>query len=493
MFDYHALAPDFIVAGTVLAVLGADLFLPRERKWLAAVVGILGLTVALIPIVTLAASDDSVRSMMDGSYVIDDFALVLKAFFILTGYIVLLMSVAYVEADRYYQGEYYFLVLASLLGGMVMASSRDLISLFVGLELVSGPAFLLAGWKKADARSNEAALKFFIIGVLSAAILLYGMSLVYGMTGSLSFDGIREASASVAEEPVFVLGILLVLVGFGFKVSAVPFHFWAPDTYEGAPTPVTAYLSVGSKAAGFVGILLVSYVAFAGAPEIWGPALWILAALSMIVGNLIALRQENIVRLLAYSSIAHAGFMLVPFAAAALVEGDSLNQAFEATVTYVLIYGIMNLGAFAVVIAAARRTGSGQIRDWSGLGSYAPGISILLTLFFFSLAGIPPLAGWYAKFVMFLAVLQNANGWTIALAAIAALNAVIALYYYARVVQSVWMDPAPDEVAPDPEPSGVAPSLGLAFGMLAVAVIVVGVFPEAVGQFAKAASAIAGG
>lgn len=493
MFDYHALAPDFIVAGTVLAVLGADLFLPPSRKWVSAAIGILGLTLALIPIFTLAASDDQVRAMLDGSYVIDDFALVLKVFFILTGYVVLLMSVAYVEGDRYYQGEYYFLVLASLLGGMVMASSRDLVSLFVGLELVSGPAFLLAGWRKADSRSNEAALKFFVIGVLSAAILAYGMSLVYGMTGSLNFDDIRSASASVAEEPVFVLGILLVLVGFGFKVSAVPFHFWAPDTYEGAPTPVTAYLSVGSKAAGFVGILLVSYIAFAGAPDIWGPALWILAALSMIVGNLVALRQENIVRLLAYSSIAHAGFMLVPFAAAGLVEGESLNQAFEATVSYVLIYGIMNLGAFAVVIAGARRTGSGRISDWAGLGSYAPGIGVLLTLFFFSLAGIPPLAGWYAKFVMFLAVLQNANGWTVTLAAIAALNAVIALYYYARVVQSVWMDAAPAERTADPAPAPVAPSLTLAFGMLAVAVVVVGVYPEAIGRFAEAAAAIAGG
>ncbi|MDH3605833.1 MAG: NADH-quinone oxidoreductase subunit N [Acidimicrobiia bacterium] len=493
MFDYHALAPDFIVAGTVLAVLGADLFLPAGRKWLSAVVGILGLTLALIPIATLAAGDEGVRAMLDGSYVIDDFALVLKVFFILTGYIVLLMSVAYIEEDRYYQGEYYFLLLASLLGGMVMASSRDLVTLFVGLELVSGPAFLLAGWRKADSRSNEAALKFFVIGVLSAAILVYGMSLVYGMTGSLTFEGIRAASASVAEEPVFVLGILLVLVGFGFKISAVPFHFWAPDTYEGAPTPVTAYLSVGSKAAGFVGVLLVTYVAFGGAPDIWGPTLWILAALSMVVGNLIALRQENIVRLLAYSSIAHAGFMLVPFAAAGLVEGASLNQAFEATVSYVLIYGIMNLGAFAVVIAAARRTGSGQIRDWAGLGSYAPGISILLTLFLFSLAGIPPLAGWYAKFVMFLAVLQDANGWTIVLAAIAAVNAVIALYYYARVVQSVWMDAPPEHINPEPEPTGVSPSLGLAFGMLAVAVVVVGVFPELIAQFAKAASLIAGG
>lgn len=232
MFDYHALAPDFIVAGTVLAVLGADLFLPQERKWLSAVVGIVGLTLALVPIFTLAAGDDAVRSMMDGSYVVDDFALVLKVFFILTGYVVLLMSVAYLEGDRYYQGEYYFLVLASLLGGMVMASSRDLVTLFVALELVSGPAFLLAGWRKGDTRSNEAALKFFIIGVLSAALLLFGMSLVYGTTGELTFVGIRAASVGLVDQPLFTIGVLFVLLGFGFKVSAVPLHFWTPDTYE---------------------------------------------------------------------------------------------------------------------------------------------------------------------------------------------------------------------------------------------------------------------
>ncbi len=493
MLDYHALAPDFIVAGTVLAVLGADLFLPPERKWWSAVIGIFGLTLALIPIFTLAVDDSSLRSMFGGSYVIDDFALVLKVFFIVTGYLVLLMSVSYLESDRYYQGEYYFLVLASLLGGMVMASSRDLITLFVGLELVSGPAFLLAGWRKGDPKSNEAALKFFIIGVLSAAILLYGMSLVYGMTGGLTFEAIRAGSATVSDEPVFVLGILLVLVGFGFKVSAVPFHFWAPDTYEGAPTPVTAYLSVGSKAAGFVGVLLVSYLAFAESAEIWGPALWILAVLSMLVGNLVALRQENLVRLLAYSSIAHAGFMLVPFAAASLLDEGAREKAFAATLTYVLIYGIMNLGAFAVIIAGARRVGSGQLSDWAGLGSYAPGLGVLLTIFFFSLAGIPPLAGWFAKFVMFQAVLQSANGWTVALAAIAAVNAVIALYYYAKVVKAVWMDPVPDSVSPQGVPGQVAPSLGLALGILAVGVIVAGVYPSVISEFTKAASFLAGG
>ena len=203
--------------------------------------------------------------------------------------------------------------------------------------------------------------------------------------------------------------MLFVLVGFGFKVAAVPFHFWAPDTYQGAPLPVAAYLSVGSKGAGFVGLLTICYSAFAGARDIWGPALWILAALTMTLGNLTALRQTNVVRLLGYSSIAHAGFMLVPFAMAAAFEGAALQDAFFGSLTYLLVYAFMNLGAFAAVIAVAERTGSGEIDDWAGLARYAPGLASLLGVFFFSLAGIPPLAGWFAKFVMFKAVLGDSG------------------------------------------------------------------------------------
>ena len=340
--------------------------------------------------------------MLGGAYVVDDFALVLKAVFIVGGYLVLLMSVSYIESDRYYQGEYYLLLLTSILGSLIMASSRDLITLFVGLELVTGPLFLLAGWRKGDPKSNEASLKFFILGVLSTAILLYGMSFLYGLTGSVTYDGIRTASASLLDSGAFRLAVLFTLVGFGFKITAVPFHFWAPDTYEGAPTPVTAYLSVGSKAAGFVGLLLLCYKAFPSVTEIWGPALWVLAALSMTLGNLTALRQDNIVRMLAYSSIAQGGFILVPFAAAAVTTDRSvIEEAASATIVYVIIYAFMNLGAFAVVIAAARRTGTAMIDGWAGMWRYAPRLATLGAIFFFSLAGIPPLAGWYAKFAMF--------------------------------------------------------------------------------------------
>ena len=239
--------------------------------------------------------------------------------------------------------------------------------------------------------------------------------------------------------------MLFVLVGFGFKVSAVPFHFWAPDTYQGAPLPVAAYLSVGSKAAGFVGLLTICYSAFAGARDIWGPALWILAALTMTLGNLTALRQSNVVRLLGYSSVAHAGFMLVPFAMAAAFEGAALQDAFFGSLTYLLVYAFMNLGAFAAVIAIAERTGSREIDDWAGLARYAPGLASLLGVFFFSLAGIPPLAGWFAKFVMFQAVL-GASGQPLGdrPGGGGGPERGVSLFFYARVLKVVFMDPAPE-------------------------------------------------
>ncbi|MGH8927862.1 MAG: NADH-quinone oxidoreductase subunit N, partial [Acidimicrobiia bacterium] len=249
--DYLAIAPELVVVATILGVLVLDLFLPRAAKYITAVVAVLGVSLAAIPLLVMAV-DGTTRAMFDGSFTVDTFALVLKALFVVSAYLILLMSVSYIEAERYYQGEYYFLILCSLLGSLVMASARDLIVLFIGLELTTAPLFLLAGWRKGDIKSNESALKYYILGVLSTALLLYGMSLLYGLTGAVAFDGIRAAVSDpgLAAEPALGLAIILMLVGFGFKVAAVPFHFWAPDTYEGAPTPVTAYLSVNSKAAG---------------------------------------------------------------------------------------------------------------------------------------------------------------------------------------------------------------------------------------------------
>ncbi|MCI0677489.1 MAG: NADH-quinone oxidoreductase subunit N [Actinobacteria bacterium] len=471
--DYLALAPELIVAATMIVVLALDLILPRPQKFWTATVSVAGTALALVPLAVLAI-DGEARAMFDGSYVVDEFALVLKGLFLISAYVVFLMSHNYIESDRYYQGEYYFLLLASVLGSLVMASSRDLIVLFIGLELVTGPLYMLAGWRKGDVKSNEASMKYFILGVLSTAILLYGLSLLFGLTGEVQFGALAEATAGRAGEPMMVMAVLFAIVGFAFKVSAVPFHFWAPDTYEGAPTPITAYLSVNSKAAGFVAMLLVMYLALPGLSEIWAPALWLLAALSMTIGNLSALRQTNIVRLLAYSSIAQAGFMLVPFAAAATTGAD-LEEAFAATVIYLVIYAVMNLGAFASVIAGARITASGELGAWAGLGKVEPRIGLLVAVFFFSLAGIPPLAGWFAKFIMFRAVMGSGASATVALAVIASVNAVVALYYYAKVTKSVWLDEPmgfPGDVTTPP-----AGSLRLALGVSVALTVVVGFYP----------------
>lgn len=488
--DYWALAPELVVVATMLGVFTLDLLLPRTQKYWTATLAVAGTALAAVPLVILAV-DGTTRSMFDGSYVVDEFAVILKAVFIVSAYIVMLMSHHYIESDRYYQGEYYFLLLASVLGSLVMASARDLIILFIGLELTTGPLYLLTGWKKGDAKSNEASMKYFILGVLSTAILVYGMSMLYGLTGEVTFAGLAETTGSLVDEPLMVISVLALIVGFGFKTSAVPFHSWAPDTYEGAPTPITAYLSVNSKAAGFVAFLVVMYQALPDLSEIWAPALWLLAAASMTIGNLGALRQTNIVRLLAYSSIAQAGFMLVPFAAAA-VAGADLAEAFSATLVYLVIYAVMNLGAFAVVIAAARKTRSGEIEAWSGLSQVDTRLGVLVTVFFFSLAGIPPLAGWFAKFAMFRSVIIAGGTSTVVLAAIAAINSVIALYYYARVVKAVWLDDPIGEFAPDVE-AAPAGSLRLALLISLGVTVVVGLFPAIATFIGDASRVIATG
>jgi len=499
VIDYHAILPEIILAVTVLAVLVTDLV--TREKYYAAIVGLIGMFAALVPVFTLGLCGDLEfctgtlpREMFGGSYVVDQYSLVLKGLFIGAAFIVVLLSVAYIESDRYYEGEYYFLLIAALLGAVVMASSRDFITMIVGLELVSGPGFLLAGWRKADEKSNEAALKYFIIGVVAFALLVMGVSLLYGITGTQTFTGLATVPAAVAAEPMFLLGMLFVFLGFTFKISAVPFHVWTPDVYEGSPTPVTAWLSVGSKAAGFVAMLSIAYLAFPLRSDVWGPLLWILAIASMTLGNLVAIKQTNIVRLLGYSSIAQAGFMLAPFGAAAAAGAD-LQQAFAATVTYLLIYAIMNLGVFGVVIAGGARVKSYELDDWAGMWRWAPGLAVLLAMFFMSLAGIPPLAGWFAKLAMFSATIGVGSWWGYSIAVVAAINSVIAFVYYAKVIKSAIFDRVPDHIDMDAlSRMHLSPALGVALTVTAVLVLVLGVFPGAIGNLSKfAAEVVAAG
>ena len=466
--DLHALAPELVLTGAIVAVLLADLVTPKGARGIVPQVAGIGLLASMVPVLTLAL-DGADRSMFGGAYAVDNFSLVLKGLFLVAGYVVVLLSTNYVAEGDYAEGEYYFLLLSSVLGMTVMASSRDLVSIFVALELLSIPAYLLAGWRKRDLHGNEAGAKYYLMGVFASAVMLYGMSLLYGFSGSTLLTDIGASIGAGDSRPLVTLGIILVVVGFAFKVSAVPFHTWAPDTYEGAPTPITAFLSVSSKAAGFVALLQLILVAFPGRSDVIEPLMWILAALSMTVGNLIALRQTNIVRMLAYSGVAQAGFMLAPLA----VVGSNGDGALRAVVTYLLIYSAMNLGAFAVVLAVARKTRSAEISTWGGLFEYAPGLTVLMTIFLFSLAGIPPLGGWLAKFVVFNALLQpdpTASG--VALAVVVGVNSVIALYYYAGVAREMWMRPVPDG---DRTPVRVPASLVTALALSVLVTLAFGV------------------
>ncbi|MCU1456737.1 MAG: proton-translocating NADH-quinone oxidoreductase, chain [Actinomycetia bacterium] len=476
--DYHALAPEIVLTATIVVVLIADLLFPERDRWQTSRIASIGVLGALIPVLTLASgvfTDNHfvARSMFGGAYVVDEYALVLKGFFLVTTYIVLLLSIDEIKEGDYYQGEFWYLLLSSVLGMLIMSSARDLISIFVALELISIPTFVLAGWQKHNSKSNEAAIKYYLIGVISSAVMLYGMSLIYGLSGTTMLRGIFVYLQHAPDLGLILVACFLTLAGFAFKISAVPFHFWAPDTYEGAPTPVTAFLSVASKAGGFVALLTIIFVGLYPQTDGWQPVLWFLAAASMTVGNLTALRQNNIVRMLAYSSIAQGGFILAPLA----VAGGSSNHgrdAFQAVVIYLLIYGAMNLGAFAVVIAVARRTRSGAISSYAGLGVTSPALAVIMTIFLFSLAGVPPLAGWFAKFVMFRALLDAGGSWAVALAVIAAVNSVIAFFYYAGVARRIWFD-APAEGATAPR---IPAALNLSIGLCVTAVVVVGVYPQ---------------
>ena len=468
--DYHGLAPEIVLTAVILITLVVDLVWKEAARTVVPQIAGVGLLATLVPIATLAA-DGGTRSMFGGAFVVDNYSLAFSTFFVIVGYVSLLLSYDYIADGDYYQGEYYVLLLTSVLGMVVMASSRDLISMFVALETVTIPTFVLAGWRKHDTRSNEAAIKYFLIGVLSTAVMLYGMSLVYGMSGTTLLSGIA-AAARVGQPALFAVGIALTLGGFAFKISAVPFHFWTPDTYEGAPTPVTAFLSVASKAAGFVALLTIVRFAFLDSDFSWQPVLWGLAAASIVVGNLAALRQHNVVRMLAYSSIAQGGFILVPLAVA---QPGGSDAAYQGVLIYVLIYAAMNLGAFACVIANARRTRSTEIASFAGLGRTNPALAVVFSIFLFSLAGVPPFAGWFAKFVMFRAVLENGSTGAVILGVLAAVFSVVAFFYYATVVRQIWFHEAADLGAPAAK---LPVALTVALSLTLAVVIVVGVYPQ---------------
>ncbi|CAB4661410.1 unannotated protein [freshwater metagenome] len=469
--DYHALAPEMVLAGGIVLLVLLDLFVADAKKWILTPLASFIVLGAFIPVLTLALSDGGVRSLFDDRYMVDNFSLVMKGLFLLSGYVVILLTADHLREGDYYQGEYWFLLLTSLLGMVMMASSRDLVSIFVSLELLSIPAYMMAAWRKRDLRSNEAGIKYYLLGVFASALMLYGMSLLYGISGSTKLVEISKYLGTDLTS-VRALAVFFIVVGFAFKVSAVPFHTWAPDTYQGAPTPVTAFLSVASKAAGFVALVTVIFVGFPGSHDVWQPVFWVLSAITMTVGNVLALKQTNIVRMLAYSSVAQGGFILMPLAVAG-IDGVA-NSALRAIVTYLLVYAATNLGVFAVVMVVARKTRSGEISSYGGLFSYAPGIATLMTMFMASLAGIPPFGGWFGKFAAFQSLVSAGTTWAYALAIIGGINSAVAFGYYGKILREMWMKPVPDG---DTTPVTVYSSLSVALVITSVATLVLGTFP----------------
>jgi NADH-quinone oxidoreductase subunit N len=478
--DYVAIAPPLIVALVGLGVLVLDAFLADQHKqvtgWIAGA-GLLIATAFLLPL-----ADHSRRTFcVPGacSYVVDNLTLAFQVLVLLGALVVVLLSLETVSDSRLPAGEYYFLLLMSVSGAVTLAASRDVLTLVVSLEVVSLPAFALVALPRYDGRASEAALKLFLVSVVSTAVMLFGLSLVYGVTGQVYLDRIATVLDDPgARNPALVLGVAISIAGFAFKVAAVPFHFWAPDTYVGAPVPVAAYLSVVSKAAGFVGLSVLLTIGFAPYADVWAPVIAVLAAVTMTVGNLVALRQRRAVRLLAWSSIAQSGYMLVPLGAAG--KGN-IADVLPATVAYVLAYGVMNLGAFAVVTLVGRRRPANNLDDYRGLGRTEPFIGFALAFALACLAGLPPgLLGLFAKVVVFQAPVEQGTGW---LAVVMAVNVVLGLYYYLAWAASLYAR-AGSEGAPALRPPSyrISWSDGTAIGITLGAALVFSIVPQMILQ-----------
>lgn len=442
--DWAAIAAPVTLAGTAVVVLLVDAFAGPDRRTsrLSAVLTVLGVAGAAVPALLLWADPRGTFCIADAgcSFVVDDLTLVFWGITLFGTAVVTLLGTLAVSEGRTPPGEWCFLLLCSATGALVLAASRDLVTLVVALEVVSLPAFALAGLHRGDLRGAEAAVKFFLVSVISTGVMLMGVSLLYGATGAVFLDGIDEALVGGVDAPgVAAVGTLLTVVGLAFKVAAVPFHMWVPDTYVGAPVAVAAYLSVVSKAAGFAGLLLVLALGLPELADVWAPIIAVLAALTMTVGNLLALRQKHAVRLLAWSSVAQAGYILVPFGA---VETGA--AALGASAGYLAIYAVVNLGAFSVATVVGAAHPAQRLADYRGLVRERPLLGWPLAFALLGLAGLPPgVAGLFAKVVVF----EAAAGPVTWLAVVMAANVAIGLVYYALWMRELFL-PAEHEAAP---------------------------------------------
>ena len=455
----QALLPEILLLALALLVLLVDaIWHGRSRLWLGWFTA-LGLIVTLVLGVVFSRPHPEQLAIFGGMLRDDWLAFTFRILFLFSAAVTALLSTG-VKGVRQ-QGEFYALLVVATLGMNLMAAAGDLVMLYLAIETTSIPLYVLAGFLKQDDRSTESGLKYFLFGALTSTVMLYGFSLLFGLAGTTNLYALADAFRTGAVSAWVLAGtLILVLVGFGFKVSMVPFHFWSPDVYEGAPTPITAFVSTASKAAGFAVLVRVLIAVFPAVEAYWVPMLSVLAVLTMTVGNLLALAQKNIKRLLAYSSVAHAGYVLIGLVALSAFGVTSI-------VFYLAAYMVSNLAAFAVVILFSRAAGSEDIKDYAGLSRRSPGLALALMVALLSLAGMPPLAGFVGKLWVFAAAVESGLIW---LAFVGVINAIIGLYYYLTVLKVVYLYRSEDE----DKPVAVPRTYALALGLCVVAIILIG-------------------
>jgi NADH-quinone oxidoreductase subunit N len=447
LLDLKQFYPELILTAAILCVVIGDIVFPRIRNSITFVLAALGLALAFIYSIPLFSAPAG--NLFFGVIAMDQLAVFFKLFLILTSLLVLLACPGCKELSKRPMGEFNMLLLGVTLAMLLLASSMDMLMLYLSLEMVSLGSYVLVGYLKNDRQSNEASLKYLLFGAVATGSMLYGMTLLYGLTGTTKFAGIREVFTSGAitgdNSVMLLISAVLILAGFGFKTAAVPFHFWCPDVYAGAPTPVTAFLSIAPKAAGFAALIRFFFTGFSntsGRMDYWTQfnfidwhiVVLVISIVTMVFGNIAALRQDNMKRLLAYSSIAHAGYIFMGIVVLT-------SQGLQSVLIYLITYLFMNLGAFLIVIEIFNRTGSFDLKDYRGFRRRSPFLGYAMAVFMFSLMGIPPLAGFWGKLYVFAAAVNADLAWY---AAVGALNSVIAVYYYARVIKTMLIDEGED-------------------------------------------------
>lgn len=466
--------PEIFLSVLAMALLMITVFAPGGQKLYLAYISFVGIVATAV---LVAAGWGGHVESFGGSVVLDNFATFFKMTFLVAAGLTVLITDSYMEREGCNHGELYPLILFAVVGMMLMASGTDLMTIFLGLEVMSVALYVLAGFNRGNKKSNEAGLKYFMLGCFSTGFMLYGMALIYGVTGTTRLYKIAEVVGQMtlpSTNIMLVAGMLLMMTGFAFKIAAAPFHMWTPDVYEGAPTPMTAFMSAGPKAAGFAALIRLFLVALPTLQVEWSQVLWVLAVLTMTIGNITALRQENIKRVLAYSSIAHAGYALVGFTA-----GNGTGIA--GILFYMLSYSFMNIGAFAIIILVAKKgETNGNVSDFAGLGFKRPILAVAMTLFLFSLAGVPPAAGFVGKFYLFAGAVQKGYIW---LAVIGVLNSAASAYYYLRIMVYMYMKEPTEEF----EWVKVTAPVTLALIIAAAGTLIPGIVPSILLEYAQAA------